>query len=656
METKDLTNDIEEKKPEPKLSEQELIGSLFELTDEKSVPWKKDLDDVIVKCYLFKETDQWTDTEKEDLKQWGVPPIPIDRISRSLDTLDGIRDNTNSEVQVDPRETGDQRIAEILKRVTGYVKDNSRFDEVHDDSWDGLKDIGIGITRFGYDPQQGEGEVWFEEVPVEACGWSKIHRKDWSDIRWFWYRQTTNWEDAVKLAPEKAAEIKSSRQISEDAWNELNPSGGNVGDDYRSESAGGNNPLSFPDQVDIWEFWIKKIIPFKKIAFEVPQIMDDGSGGVFTIPQVQVRKESLEYQIQEGEQESGSGVDEVWMQHRVIGKDILITPIEGLPYKYSFLPYVPMIAELTKNGRPRGVVEKIIPFQKRINLAWAEKTAWNNKALKSPLTVQGEIDIEHATQQSQFGTVFVVPEGTKVLATNTTPNVNLQAIEEGNMARQDMDYAVSASEPVMRGQSDASSSGIKVAKLQDAAITPINKWIKADKRYLKNLWKKVLQIIIAEFDPARMARIVGEQEFNRLFIGKIDPITQQPLEPPLQIPFQANILEYDISVRDKSISDFKKQQSFNASLALHQGGFIMDGEYVILHAPIEDAEDALQSHYKARNDVIQQLVNEVNMLQEQLGQAQKMIPKESKQKANAVKGRNQPQSGQRSMIGGQKGT
>lgn len=661
MPTKELTNDIEEKKPEPIQGEQELIGRLFLLKDEKSVPWKKDLDEKIKKCYSFKEGNHWTDQEVLDLKQYNVPPIPVDRISRSLDTLDGIRDNTNSDVQVDPRETGDQRVAEILKRVIGFVRDNSRFDEVRDDNWDGLKDVGMGITRFGYDPNSGEGDIWFEEVPIEACGWSKTRRKDWSDLRWFWYEQTVNWEDAVKLVPQKANEVKSLKQTREDAWNKLHAggTGGNVGTDYRSESTGGSESLSYPDQVSVWEFWIKKIIPYKKIAFEVlPSVVDDGVGNAITVPQMQIRKELPEYQLKEGEQESGAGVDEVWVQHQVIGGDrsgILATPVEGLPYKYSFLPYVPMVAEYTKNGRPRGVVEKIIPFQQRINLAWAEKTAWNNKALKSSIIVQGEIDIDHCVQQSQIGSVFQVPYETKVLAVNSMPNVNMYSIEEGNIARQDMEFAIAQNEPIMRGQSDSSSSGIKVAKLQDAAITPLNKWIKADKRYLRNLWKKVLQIIIAEFSPARMARIVGEQDFNRLIIGKLDPISGQPLEQQLQIPFQANSLEYDVSVADRSTSDFRKQQSFNASLALHQSGFIMDGEYVILHAPIEDAEDALQSHYKARNDVIQQLVNEVNMLQEQLGQAQKMIPKESKQQANAVKGKTSSQAGQRSMIGGQKG-
>ena len=321
--------------------------------------------------------------------------------------------------------------------------------------------------------------------------------------------------------------------------------------------------------------------------------------------------------------------------------DVLLTPPQGLEWKYEWPPLVPTIAEFKKNGMPRGFIEKAIPHQKRINVAWALSIAYNSHAIKSPLVIQtqdGTFDVANAEKQSQFGGIFVLKHGETPIAMNVVPNVNLHAIEEGREAKGDMDFAVSASEPVLRGQSDATSSGIKVATLQSAAVGPLNKWLQAFRVSEIEITRRLLPMILDHFTIERIQRIVGDDLFMRVMTAT----------PP-----QHNVADYDVVATDQSISDLNKQQSFNAASALHQMGFIMDAKYMIMNAPIKNPDEALASHERAEADVVRMLLAENEMLKAQVGEMKKMIPRGGGgQAANAQRGKNQPQAGKRSMIGG----
>jgi hypothetical protein len=260
---------------------------------------------------------------------------------------------------------------------------------------------------------------------------------------------------------------------------------------------------------------------------------------------------------------------------------------------------------------------------------------------------------EHKVKQSEFGAILYLSQNETLVNVNIQANVNLQAIEEGNIARQDMDFAAAASEPVLRGQAESGSSGIRLAKQQDAAITPLNKWVKAESTYKLTLWRKILKIMIAKYSPQRLARIIGEKRFMELLIGELDPMTGQPLEPPLQLPVNIDAAQYDVIIQDKSLSDFQKVQAFNSVMALHQSGFIVDADYMFTHAPIENPEEALASHNKAEGAILKQVMAENEILKQML----KMKPEggggSSGQAANAQKGKAQNQAGQRSTVGGQ---
>lgn len=656
-------DDVKEQAPVPNQEEQLLIGRLFEYLEPTAIPWRNEyITKTLADCYNFKELRQWSGQDETLLNSLDVPAVPIDRINRGLDTIDGIRENTGSKPKFVKSELGDERIAKILDRVREHVYYSGGYREVEDQAFSNLKDVGIGISKVGYDPQGngGQGEIWFEDCNVEDVFWKWGKRKDLSDASFFCHKQMMDWEEAMAIEPSKAPQIKFLKSVKQTEWEKISQGsvqGQSAATDYNIASGQASTPQRYLNQVDVFDFWIKRRVPVKKIgSVETVQVANPSNPEeIVSVPQPRIRIEPLEYQLQGDEQELSTTVLTKWEQYVVVAGGSKQSAILVKQGEDTDHPFVGMCAEKKKSGAPRGYIEFSIPAQRRINLAWAQKVAFNNKAIKSPIvTIGWKGKPEDVIQSSRLGSLLNFPIGTQVVSVNTVPQINMEAIEEGQIARQDMDFAAAATEAPLRGMTDSGSSGIKLSLQQNAAVTPLNKWVKASQMYQGAMAKKVLSLIIRYFKPERMMRIVGEMEFQKMVIGKLDPMTGQPLEPPLQFPIALDVADYDVIVEDQAVSDFNKQQSFNAVEALVSGGVPMDEEFRIKNAPIKNTDEAIAGYLKKRADIMNMLIAENQMLKEQMGEMQKSMPKgEGNQRSNAVRGKNEPQTGKKSMLGGQ---
>jgi hypothetical protein len=674
------------------LNEADEIRRLFELTEPKYNPWRADYDKICTDCYNFKELRQWDSPDIASLIPYDVPALAVDRINRVLDVVDGIRENTGNKIKVIKRAMGDEAVATILDKVREYVYYCGDFDMARDEAFAGLKDVGLGMRKIGYDPTAngGFGEIWCEAIQVEEVGWSYTRKKNFNDVRWYWEHHTMDWEDAAKLNPKMAGQIQTLKAVQVKKWDEMKGGAvkGQLGNDYQTARMDGEHSYSYPDQVHVWEIWVKRTIPYKIVAsMEQPPLPPvDGQGGIAVdgagqlTPNVPVapapppipkfKKVPHDYQEQEGEESVSAGVDTEWYQNIICTSktkngSILLTPSGGIKSEFDFDPYVAMVSQFKKSGAPRGLIEICIPHQMRANIGWAQKTAYGNKTIKAPLVTTGNaLDIENAIQQTRLGAYLHLPTGTTLVQLNTNPNPNLQALEEIASAKEDMDFAAAASEPVLRGQAQASASGISIAKRQDAAVTSINKWVKAEKDAELVLGRKVLKMIIKKFTPEKLARIVGEQFFYQtlgyqmtplglLPTGIIDPVTGQKMGEAIPLPLTLDVEHYDVQIQDEALSDFNKQQSFNAAAELVQMGFGMDADYMISNAPIKNPEEALASHNRWKTDIVRQQQAVIEQLTQALGIVQKQQGSTSQpQRANARKGKAAPESGIRSMLGG----
>ena len=627
------------------LDDKTIISELKGYVEPRMNPFRASYLDTIAQCYKFKELDQWSGVDKSRLDEYGVPDIPVDRINRGLDTINGIDENTGGRVEITGFESGDFRVAKILNMVCEHIETEADVEESEMLAFDALKDVGLGLMKVGFD--YTTGSIFVDFVNTEDFAWGKSKKRNLEDINWCWEHQTVGWEEAAILFPEKASEIRGLKSLAKSEWDKIRQdSGSNVTAQTRDYGTGADATEVYPDLVHIWEFWIRKVSPYKKLGRLVQ--------GMAEI----VRVES-DYEPLEGEEILGDGLDVKWMQSVVVSGEnfdggILV---RNAPSGFNWHPYVAMLAEKKKSGQPRGYIEVVKPHQIRLNLAWSQKVAFNNKSIKSPLMLEGPgvtpEAVENATFQSKIGSVFVVPTGVKA-SPMQPPNINLQAIEEAASAKQDMDFAAAATEGPLVGQSASGDSGIKLSLMQNAAITPLNKWVKAKHRAKKVLWKKILDIIVRKYKMEDVMRIVSPEKFLRLSgytispEGKLVPLTADqegnPLPPPIQWPLDPTTSKYDVKIVNSSVSDFNKQQAFNATESLVGGGVVLTDEFRIKQAPIKNTEDALESNQKARQDLIRALLAKIQMLEEQ-----------STPSSNARSGKNASQTGKRSMLGGQNG-
>jgi len=646
------------------VDEQVLVAGLFAYTEEKQNPWRMKYHRTLKECYDFVELNQWDGPDMALLALTDTPSIPIDRIGRNLDVIEGISLNTGNTKKVVKREMGDERCASILDDLLDEIAYNGGFSKIRAEARKSMLHNGIGVRKIGFDPTMNDGEIWAENVNTEDFRWSKCKSKELEDGRWFVEESVMDWEDAMLINPAKAPQLKSLKTTLQTAYAKLDEgrSQGALSKDYQAEQPNTSTSESYPDQVKITTFWLKHRTPYQKVSFlqMVPMTLPNGQS--IDIPQPKVSQQPLDYKLGEGEQLLGHGIQEYFDQFIVAGGDaksgILLKTAQADDH-----PYVGMCAERKKNGQPFGFVERVIPFQKRKNIAWAQKVAFNNKSIKSPIVIEGGNPEDAVlSQQSSFGSILRLKVGEKLIQVNLQPGVNLQAIEEGEAADRDMDFAASAGSQVLTGSAGSSSSGIQLIRQQDAAITPLNKWVSAESDSELVFNRKVLKLAIKYYPPDKMARIVGLQKFYGSLgyvpgpdgqpVPNMQPdVMGNPPPPPVPLPLTLDIVHYDVKIEDKSVSDFNKQQSFNAAIELKNTGTLFDDEFMIRNAPLKDVDAAIESNRLARQDMIRNLMMQVEILKAQLGEAQKMIPKNPTSQGG--KGKAAPQGGKRSMMGGE---
>lgn len=644
----EVFEDVEEKPVETSWEETQTVAKLFEYTKEKYNPWWKDYCDIVEQCHNMVELRHWEKgSDKERLANLGVTPLAVDRVNRGLDNIKGKKTNSRLKKKVSHRETGDKRIAMLLDKAVDQVAYVRKFDKISDSAFDSMLKIGEGVRKTGWDNTSsgGMGDIVDQFVNREDFRCSQTFTDDLSDITWAWDVSMMDWTQAIQLAPEKASQIMGLKETMMSEWSLLN-SGSSNGIDYDKDywSKNGAGKYAYPDQVRVHEFWIQRVVPVTKVM----SITVTPEGQMAP----QMRAEAGDYQAQEGEQTLSTTLEE-WWQFVVVGGER--NGLLAKAGKADEHPYTGMCAERKKSGMPFGYVEIVTPHQQRVDIAWAQKSASNNFALKHPLVFSGNVTpdvIEANTHQSRFGPILIIPQGVNLLPNPSSQMVDLQAIEEGQSARADMDLAGAATEEPLRGISPIGDSGAKLSLQQDAATTSLNKWTKAYQNSMLTFYRKILKIIVLNYKPERLARIVGQEMFMKIAGVQLDPMTGQVIAPPLEWPLQIDLVEYDIVIEDQSISDFQKQQSFNATSALIQMGFGMDAEYVIMNSPINNPEEALASHMRWRQDQMRAMMAYIEQLEAEIKAAPKEGGKQDP-KAQGSKGKNASQAGQRSMVGGQ---
>jgi hypothetical protein len=206
----------EEAKGEPKLSKSEkadldLYLSLKKqyLEDDKH---NRDQHEQARADFDFKAGDQWTQEQREGMKDKGAgPPIVFNMSLSVIMAVAGIEINGRHETTYLPRgtEEGDIIVNELLSGTSKWMADECDAADEESEAFEEALDCGLGFTedRMDYD-EEPDGKYIEEKVSVLEMRWDhRARKKNLQDARRMWRARKMSLRDARDLVEGFGVEV-----------------------------------------------------------------------------------------------------------------------------------------------------------------------------------------------------------------------------------------------------------------------------------------------------------------------------------------------------------------------------------------------------------------------------------------------------------------
>lgn len=165
----------------------------------------------------YRDHKQWTQAEVDELENRGQAPIVFNRISRKVNTLIGIKNQTKTDPKALPRTQKHEKGAEAITDALRYVVDNNVFDEISTGVFENEVVEGYGGAITEIEERGGELEVKITHLTFDRIYFDPHSRRnDFKDCKYMGIVLWMDQEDAVLLAPDKKDEIDHLVDIQSD--------------------------------------------------------------------------------------------------------------------------------------------------------------------------------------------------------------------------------------------------------------------------------------------------------------------------------------------------------------------------------------------------------------------------------------------------------
>src|SRR5262245_31324414 len=147
---------------------------------------------------------QWSEEDRQVLRDQMRPEITFNRIAPTADAILGIEIGNRRSVRYIPRSAGDARPDEILSAAADWARDGADAEDEETDAFFDVIVCGMGWvdTQLGFEDDP-EGKIVAERIdPIEMFWDCSARKRNLSDARRTWRVKTMPIEDARLLAPE----------------------------------------------------------------------------------------------------------------------------------------------------------------------------------------------------------------------------------------------------------------------------------------------------------------------------------------------------------------------------------------------------------------------------------------------------------------------
>lgn len=164
---------------------------------EKQAEWRESASE----DFAFVAGDQWTEEDKQRLRDQMRPIITMNRIDPIIDSVSGSEVANRQEVRYLPREEGDVQVNEVLTSAAQWFRDQCDAEDEESDAFRDTLICGMGWTETRLDYETSpDGEPRIERVDPLEMVWDAASRKrNLTDARRVFHVRKLSLDDAKAL-------------------------------------------------------------------------------------------------------------------------------------------------------------------------------------------------------------------------------------------------------------------------------------------------------------------------------------------------------------------------------------------------------------------------------------------------------------------------
>lgn len=155
---------------------------------------------------------QWSEKERQALKERGQPEITYNRIARKINGVVGLLERLRQDPKAYPRTSAHESGADVATQCVRYGLDASQWDAKLSDVSLDLALAGIGGWELGLEPaDDNSSDPMWDRVPPETFFYDpRSLRHDFSDARFMGVAKWMDKAEAIAFMPDAREEIENS--------------------------------------------------------------------------------------------------------------------------------------------------------------------------------------------------------------------------------------------------------------------------------------------------------------------------------------------------------------------------------------------------------------------------------------------------------------
>lgn len=546
--------------------------------------------------FRFRDGFQWTAMEKQILEEEMRPALTFNLTKSSIDLIMGMNEDNRIKFRCSPVDPTDAFLCEVLNDISDWIYDANDFDGEEDTALESAAICGRGFVAVDFvpDPERfGDVKFTMVAIPVHEVKPDPASRRpNWEDASYVcWDRWMSKEDFKIKfpnlsnrkiedlIATGGSAEFYSGQDTKSDIFDEAID---NEADEFRDY----NRPLdlNFYDRaknmvrVVHMEYWQT----YKRYFAYNPKINDwvefDGSN------LKEVKQAYQEQYKEELQYETITDKKVRWLQF--IGDDILYDDDSPLPFNgFSIVPMFAYRDVSRRTNNDYGIVRLIKDPQKEVNKRWSQ--ALNMLMQQVQPGIYAETDAFVDARQAEIsmkeaGAITWTSSGAlnagkiKERTVPTFPNAPMQM----EQFSQDIMKKITGINPDLLGQDRGRQEpGVVIRLRQQQGITLLKPLFKSLNRMKKDLFKRMIAIIVAYMPDQQIMRILGSGD--RYDIDRergliIDNATEQVA----QIRDLQNV-KYNIKPEEAPGNMTKRMLELTAFLEMMQVGLPVDPRIIV---------------------------------------------------------------------------